>query len=111
MRENLQAAEAKLAIASTSLSQSQKRIDSLSKPLSQSHLRLENINAVEAVANSDSLSPLHVCQSRSQESPQVDQTPEAGEGREFSPTTEGDAGETARQLRERLVALEGEVCE
>lgn len=72
---------------------------------------MENINAVEAVANSDSSSTVHVCQSRSQESSHVDRTPEVGEGREFSPTNEGDAGETERQLRERLTALEREVCE
>lgn len=98
-------------IMSASLSQSQENIDSLSKLLNQSHLRLENINAVEAVANSDSSSTVHVCQSRSQESSHVDQTPEAGEGSEFSPTNEGDAGDTERQLRERLTALEREVCE
>lgn len=111
MGENLQKAEAELVIMSTSLSQSQERIDSLSQLLNQSHLRLENINVVEAAANSDSSSPALVCQSRSQESSHVDQTPEAGEGRQFSPTNEGDAGETERQLWERLGALEGEVCE
>lgn len=97
-------------ITSASLSESQERIDSLSKLLDQSHLRLENINVVEAVANSDSSSAVHVCQSRSQES-QVDQSPEAGEGHESSPANEGDAGEPERQLRERLIALEREVCE
>lgn len=96
-------------ITSASLSQSQEKIASLSKL--QSHLRSENINVVEAAANSDSSSTAEVCQSRSQESSHVDQTPEAGEGRELSPTNESDAGETERQLRERLAALEREVCE
>lgn len=96
-------------ITSTSLSQSQERVESLSKLLNQS--QMENTNVVEAVANSDSSSTVHVCQSRSQESSHVDRTPEAGEGREFSPTNEGDAGETEQQLMERLTALEREVRE
>lgn len=110
LRENLQKAEAELVIASASLSESQERIDSLSKLLDQSHLCSENIDIVEAVANSDSSSTVRVCQSRSQ-TPQVDQSPEAGESHESSPTKGGDAGETERQLRERLNALEREVCE
>lgn len=97
-------------IMTASLSQSQERIDSLSK-LNQSHLLLENINVVEAVANSDSSSTVHVCQSRSHDMSHEDQTPVAGEGREFSPTKELDAGETERQLGERLIALKREVCE
>lgn len=86
---------------SASLSQSQERVDSLSRLLDQS--RLDNSRSdAEAVTNSGSSNTVHVCQSLSQESSCVDQTPV---------TKEGEAGETERQLRERLVALEKEVCE
>lgn len=85
---------------SASLSQSQERVESLSRLLDQS--RLDNSSSdAEAVTNSGSSNTVHVCQSLSQESSCVDQTPA---------TKEGDAGEAERQLRERLVALEKEVC-
>lgn len=86
---------------SASLSQSQERADTLSRLLDQS--RLDNSgNDAEAVTNSGSSNTAHVCQSLSRESSCVDQTPA---------TKEGDAGQTERQLREGLVALEKEVCE
>lgn len=112
LREKLQKVEAELAITSKALSQSEERTDSLSKLLNQSHFCLENNNggAVVALANSDFSSTAHVCQSGSQES-RVDQTPEAGEGRDFSIINEGDEGETEEQLRKRLAALEREVRE
>lgn len=102
LRETLQKAEAELVSTSASLSQSQERIDSLSRLLDQSRLDSSSSSEAEAVTNSGSSNTAQVCQSLSQESSCVDQTPA---------TTEGDAGETERRLRERLVALEKEVCD
>lgn len=101
LRETLQKAEAELVSTAASFSQSQERVDTLSRLLDQSRLNNSSSNA-EAVTNSGPSNMVHVCQSRSQESSCVDQTPV---------TKEGDAGETERQLRERLVAVEKEVCE
>lgn len=95
---------------STSLSQSQDRAVSLSRLLHQS--RLENSgDDAEADANSGSSNPTRVRQPLSRESSCVGQTLEAGEGRDPPATKEGDAGETERQLRERLIALEKEVLQ
>lgn len=101
LRESLQKAEAELVSTSASLSQSQERVGSLSGLLDQSRLDNSSSNT-EAVTNSGSSNTVHVCRSLSQESSCVDQTPA---------TKEGEAAETERRLRERLVALEKEVCE
>ncbi|XP_056899123.1 coiled-coil domain containing 88A isoform X1 [Takifugu flavidus] len=98
LRETLQKAEAELVSTSASLSRSQERVDSLSRLLDQSRLDNSSSNA-EAVTNSGSSNTVHVCQSLSQESSCVEQTPA---------TKEGGAGETERRLRERLAALEKE---
>lgn len=95
---------------SASLGQSQERADSLCQLLDQS--RLENSgDDAEADANSGSSNVAHVRQPLSRESSCVGQTPEAGEGRDSPATKEADVGETARQLRERLIALEKEVLQ
>lgn len=101
LRDTLQKAEAELVSTSASLSRSQERINSLSRLLDENRLD-NNSSDTEAVTNSGSSNTVQVCQSLGQESSCVDQTPA---------TKEGDAGETERRLRERLVALEKEVCE
>lgn len=80
LREQLQKAEADLEAASASLGRSEERADSLSRLLRRSD-------------------------SGSSEAPRSE-----GEGHAPSVSSAGEAGEAERRLRERLTALEKEVC-
>lgn len=115
LSKKLQKAEAELKTATDSLNQSQEKIESLSKRLkkSESLLQLEKSRGtveVDATSNSssDSLNKVHICQTHTQEMSQLDQRPEAG--KDFFATHENASGEAERQLRERLIELEKEVC-
>lgn len=61
-------------------------------------------------SNSDSSDKTHICQTHAQETSHLDQSPEAGKGRDLSVTHDYATGETERQLSERLIELEKEVC-
>ncbi|KAI3351677.1 hypothetical protein L3Q82_020508 [Scortum barcoo] len=112
LSQKLQKAEAELQTTSDSLSQSQERIDSLSQSLrrSESLLQLEKRRGsaeVDAASNSDS-NKMHVCQTHTRETSHLDQSSEAGKGRDLSVTHDYATGEAERQLSERLIELEKE---
>uniref|UniRef100_A0A3B4Z1M1 Coiled-coil domain containing 88B n=1 Tax=Stegastes partitus TaxID=144197 RepID=A0A3B4Z1M1_9TELE len=107
LNQKLQRAEAELKAATDSLNVSQERIESLSQCLkkSESMLQLEKRRgSAEVSAASHSNSEL----SCTQETSPLDQSPEAGKGRDLSPTHDQTAGETERQLRDRVTELEKE---
>ena len=117
LRQKLQKAEAELKTTSDSLNQSQERIESLSQSLkkSESLLQLEKRRGsadmdAASNSNSDSSNKSHVCQTHTQETSHLDQSPAAGKGHDLSVTHDYASGEAERQLSERLIELEKEVC-
>ncbi|XP_034067786.1 girdin isoform X3 [Gymnodraco acuticeps] len=115
LSQKLQKAEAKLKKTNDSFTNSQEKIELLSQCLkkSESLLQLEKRRGsaeVEATSNSnsDSSSQMHNCQTHTQETSHLDQSPAAGKGRDLSTTREFATGETERQLSERLIELERE---
>lgn len=112
VRQKLQEAEAELRTARDSLSQSQEKIESLSTHLQQSESLLQERKSkgdaeVDGASASISVSSdeVHTCHTSHR-----DQSSESGEGRDSSVTRESAAGETQRQLSERVTELEKEVC-
>lgn len=65
---------------------------------------------MDATSNSVSSNKTHICQTHTRETPHLDQSPEAGKGRDLSVTHDYATGEAERQLSERLIELEKEVC-
>lgn len=115
LSQKLQKAEAELQTTTVALSQSREETESLSKLLkkSESVLQVENSSGSEeldANPHSDSSNKGCICQSYNKQTSHLDQSPEAGKGHNISMTHERAAGETERQLTERLIALEKEVC-
>lgn len=110
LSQELQKAETELKATTDSLDQSRERIESLSLCLkkSESLLQLETRRGsaeVDAPSNSDSSNKTHICQTNTRETSHLDQSPDAGKGRDLSVTP----GESERQLSERLIELEKEV--
>lgn len=90
-------------------------MESLCKRLkkSESLLQLEKSGGtveVDATSNSssDSSNKVQICQTHAQQMSHLDQRPEAG--KDLFNTHECATAETERQLRERLIELEKEVC-
>lgn len=117
LSQKLLKAEAELKTVNESLNQSQARIESLSQRLtkSESLLQLEKRRGnteMDTMSNSNSHSTnkTHICESRTQVTSDLDQSSEAGKGRNLSMTHDYATGETERQLSERLIELEKEVC-
>ncbi|KAI4818980.1 hypothetical protein KUCAC02_004267, partial [Chaenocephalus aceratus] len=115
LSQKLQKAEAKLKKTNDSFTNSQEKVELLSQCLkkSESLLQLEKRRGsaeVEATSNSnsDSSSQMHNCQTHTQETSHLDQSPAAGKDRDLSTTREFATGETERQLSERLIELERE---
>uniref|UniRef100_UPI0037E75812 coiled-coil domain containing 88A n=1 Tax=Semicossyphus pulcher TaxID=241346 RepID=UPI0037E75812 len=115
LTQKLQQAEAEQKRTTDSLGLSQERIESLSQSLkkSESLLQLEKRRgSTEADAtphsNSDSSNTTHISQAHTQETSHLDQSPEAGKGRDLCVTLEDTPGESERQLSERLIELENE---
>ncbi|XP_041799953.1 coiled-coil domain containing 88A isoform X2 [Chelmon rostratus] len=109
LSQELQKAETELKATTDSLDQSRERIESLSLCLkkSESLLQLETRRGsaeVDAPSNSDSSNKTHICQTNTRETSHLDQSPDAGKGRDLSVTP----GESERQLSERLIELEKE---
>lgn len=61
-------------------------------------------------SNSDPSNKSHTCQKQIQETSPLDQSPEAGKGHDLSMTHDYTTREKERQLSERLMELEKEVC-
>ena len=117
LSQKLHKAEAELKTSSASLDQSQEKIESLSQSLrkSESLLQLEKRRgSAEADATSksnlDSSNQMPACQTHTLETSHRDQPPEAGKGHDLSATHDHSPGESERQLSERLIELEKEVC-
>lgn len=117
LSQKLHKAEAELKTTSASLDQSQEKVESLSQSLqkSESLLQLEKRRgSAEADAtsnsNSDSSNQTPACQTHTLETSHRDQSPEAGKGRDLSAIHDHAPGESERQLSERLIELEKEVC-
>ena len=115
LSQKLQEADSELKTTTNSLNQSQDRIESLSQCLkkSESLLQLEKRRGsaeVDAASNSNSDSSNQICQTHTQETSHLDPSPAAGKGRDLSVTHDYATGEAERQLSERLIELEREVC-
>ncbi|XP_022615860.1 girdin-like [Seriola dumerili] len=113
LSQKLQKAEAEKKVATDSLNQSQERIESLSKCLkkSESLLQLEKQRRSvdeEATSDSDSSNKMHICQTHTQETSPLNQSPEASKGRDLSISHDYSTGGTERLLSERLRELEKE---
>ncbi|KAL6117368.1 uncharacterized protein ACO6RY_15168 [Pungitius sinensis] len=105
--QKLQQADAELKTTTGSLSQSQERIESLCQSLKKSeplHKRRGSVEVDTSISNSDKA---RVSQTQIQETSHLDPSP-AGKGRDLSSTRGHTAGETERQLSERVAELEGE---
>uniref|UniRef100_G3PXK5 Coiled-coil domain containing 88B n=1 Tax=Gasterosteus aculeatus aculeatus TaxID=481459 RepID=G3PXK5_GASAC len=108
--QKLQKADAELKTTTGSLSQSQERIESLCQSLKKSeplHQRGGSVEVDASSSYSDSSDKVHISQTQTQKTSHLDPSPAAGEGRDLSLTRE-NAGETERQLSERVAELEGE---
>uniref|UniRef100_A0A7N8WR62 Coiled-coil domain containing 88B n=1 Tax=Mastacembelus armatus TaxID=205130 RepID=A0A7N8WR62_9TELE len=111
LRRKLQKAEAELKVVTESLNKSQERIESLSQCLkkSESLLQLEKRRGNVEVDNLQSVSnKADVCQTHTQVTSPLDQTPEGGKGCGLSVTQDCATGEAERHLSERLIELEKE---
>nr|XP_046262010.1 coiled-coil domain containing 88A [Scatophagus argus] len=115
LSQKLNKAEADLKMTTDSLNQSQERIESLSQCLkkSESLLQLEKRRGSAEVdsmsnSNSDSSNKTLVCQTHTQETSHLAQSPDAVKGRDLSVTHDYNTGETERQLSEKLIELEKE---
>lgn len=60
-------------------------------------------------SNSDSTNEIHICESHTQVTSDLDRSSEAGKGHNLSMTHDYTTAETERQLNERLTDLEKEV--
>uniref|UniRef100_A0A8D3B6C6 Coiled-coil domain containing 88B n=1 Tax=Scophthalmus maximus TaxID=52904 RepID=A0A8D3B6C6_SCOMX len=116
LSQKLQKAKAEQKVATDSLNQSQERIECLSRCLkeSESLLQLEKRRPsmdqdTMSNSNSESSNKAHLCQTHTQETSRLDQSSEASEGLDLSTTQDYAAGETERQMSERLTELEKEV--
>uniref|UniRef100_A0A8D3C0E6 Coiled-coil domain containing 88B n=1 Tax=Scophthalmus maximus TaxID=52904 RepID=A0A8D3C0E6_SCOMX len=115
LSQKLQKAKAEQKVATDSLNQSQERIECLSRCLkeSESLLQLEKRRPsmdqdTMSNSNSESSNKAHLCQTHTQETSRLDQSSEASEGLDLSTTQDYAAGETERQMSERLTELEKE---
>ncbi|XP_056239475.1 coiled-coil domain containing 88A [Seriola aureovittata] len=115
LSQKLQKAEAEKKVATDSLNQSQERIESLSKCLkkSESLLQLEKQRRsvdeeATSTSDSDSSNKMHICQTHTQETSPLNQSPEASKGRDLSISHDYSTGGTERLLSERLRELEKE---
>ncbi|XP_019945556.2 coiled-coil domain containing 88A isoform X1 [Paralichthys olivaceus] len=115
LSQKLQKTEAEQKAATESLSQSQTRIESLSRCLkeSESLLQVEKQRRSMDVdttfnSNADSSNKTHLCQTLAQETSALDQSHGASKGHDLSVTHDSATGETERQLSERLTELEKE---
>lgn len=114
LSQELQKVKAEKKTATDSLSQSQERIESLTQSLknSESLLQLEKRSPSlddDAKSNSDLTNKTHICQTQTQETSPLDQSPEACKGHDLSISHDYSTGGTDRQLSERLRELENEV--
>ncbi|KAF0039801.1 hypothetical protein F2P81_008036 [Scophthalmus maximus] len=116
LSQKLQKAKAEQKVATDSLNQSQERIECLSRCLkeSESLLQLEKRRPsmdqdTMSNSNSESSNKAHLCQTHTQETSRLDQSSEASEGLDLSTTQDYAAGETERQMSERLTELEKEM--
>lgn len=115
LNQELEKIQAEKKTATDSLNQSQERIESLSQSLKMSESLLQTEKrrpslGEDAKSNSDSTNKMHICQTQTQETSPLDQSPEASKGCNLSISHNYSTGGTDRQLSERLSELEKEVC-
>lgn len=117
LNQNLLKAHAELKTVTSSLHQSQGRIESLSQDLAkgQSLLQLPKTRGSTEVDNtsishSDSTNTTHICESLTQVTSHLHRSSETGKGRSLSMTHDHVTAETERRLSERMLDLEKEVC-
>ncbi|KAM8907853.1 coiled-coil domain containing 88A isoform 2-T3 [Spinachia spinachia] len=107
--QKLQKADAELKTTTGSLSQSQERTESLRQSPKKSEPLHRRRAIVEVdTSNSDFQDGARVSQTQTQKTSRPDPAPAAGEGRDLSLTHDPAAGETERQLSERVTQLERE---
>lgn len=107
LTQKLQKAKSELKVTTDSLTESQERVESLTQCLRKSESLLEMEKRREG-AEANAASNSHSESSHTQRTSPLHQTPKAGKGCDLSMAQDSTTGE--RELSERVLALEKEVC-